>query len=193
MIIYAIIFQEPSCTLTHKCIVPLVKPSSWIANKLYLSAFTNELTDISYCEIIFIILLSPKKGEIAKIILGHLLQAHELLKAGGRVAALRKDGLHFYSSWDDGWKGRQEPWKHLQDCTLDEGIVEKTEADSPETEIFNCVISAYGDANWARRQVADVALWHSTWLPALSPRYLRPLLKWYSCAAESDVSCWLIQ
>lgn len=62
VLIYVVIFQELSCTLIHKCIVPLVKPSSWIANKLYLSAFTNELTYFSYCEIIFIILLSKKVG-----------------------------------------------------------------------------------------------------------------------------------
>lgn len=54
---------------------------------------------------------------------------------------------------------------------------EKTKADSPKTEIFNCAISAYGDANRACKQLADVALWHSTWLPARSPRYIRHLKK----------------
>lgn len=86
-------------------------------------------------------------------------------------------------------KGRQESGKHLQDCILNEGV-EKTEADSPKTEVFNCVISAYGNANQARKQVADVPLWHSTWHPTHSCRYLRPLLKWFLCAVERDVGWW---
>lgn len=89
-------------------------------------------------------------------------------------------------------KGRQELQKHLQDCILNEGgVVEETEADSSKSEIFNCVISAHGEADRAGKRVADVALWHSTWLPARSPRYLRLLSKWYLRAVESDED-WLL-
>lgn len=98
--------------------------------------------------------------EVAKIILVHLLQDHELLKTGARVVAQRKDRQweYFHSYWEDGLKGRQEPWKYLQDCILMMAMVEKTKAISPNIEIFNHLITMYGDANWAHKKL-QIMLW----------------------------------
>lgn len=100
----------------------------------------------------FLLSLCPKKLEVAKIILVHLLQAYEILKTGGRVAARRKRRIvrAFSPSLRRRLEGKAGAQKHLQDCILNEGGVrEKTEADSSKLEIFNCVISAHGEANRA--------------------------------------------
>lgn len=146
----------------------------------------------------FLLSFCPKKLEVAKIILVHLLQAYELLKTEGRVAALRKRQIAWAFSpllrrWHGGKAGVPETSAGLcsyEHNSFNEGVG-KTEADSPKIEVFNCVISAYRNANQACKQVADVPSWHSTWRPAHSCRYLRPLLKCFLCAVESDVGWWL--
>lgn len=77
------------------------------------------------------------------------------------------------------WREGRSPGNICRIVFLMKVVVGKTEADSPNIEIFNCAISAYEDANQACKRAADVAMWHSTWLLAHSPRYLRALLKWY--------------
>lgn len=81
--------------------------------------------------------------------------------------------MHFLH-YPDCLKGWQESWKHLQIVCLAKGVVEETSPDSTKAEIPNCVLSAYGGANCACKQHADVALWHSTRLPARPLKYFRP-------------------